>query len=104
MTACESGSDFQWKPDFILWFFRTALTRPSQISFNLLPTRKDSLSRAPTGLLVSSGFSGLAVAGYAVNVIDLAPNFSGLVMGFANSISTLTGKCEEGTMLCFVLC
>uniref|UniRef100_A0A1I8FVY3 MgtE domain-containing protein n=1 Tax=Macrostomum lignano TaxID=282301 RepID=A0A1I8FVY3_9PLAT len=38
-----------------------------------------------------SGFSGLAVAGYAVNVIDLAPNFSGLVMGFANSISTFTG-------------
>uniref|UniRef100_A0A1I8ITQ5 PHB domain-containing protein n=1 Tax=Macrostomum lignano TaxID=282301 RepID=A0A1I8ITQ5_9PLAT len=42
---------------------------------------------------VSTGsrFSGLAVAGYAVNVIDLAPNFSGLVMGFANSISTFTG-------------
>uniref|UniRef100_A0A095BYZ6 Vesicular glutamate transporter 2 n=1 Tax=Schistosoma haematobium TaxID=6185 RepID=A0A095BYZ6_SCHHA len=37
------------------------------------------------------GFSGLAVAGYAVNVIDLAPNFSGLVMGFANSVSTFTG-------------
>ncbi|RTG81949.1 uncharacterized protein DC041_0002864, partial [Schistosoma bovis] len=36
-------------------------------------------------------FSGLAVAGYAVNVIDLAPNFSGLVMGFANSVSTFTG-------------
>ncbi|VEL06592.1 unnamed protein product [Protopolystoma xenopodis] len=34
----------------------------------------------------------MAVAGYAVNVIDLAPNFAGLVMGFANSVSTLTGK------------
>ncbi|VDP68975.1 unnamed protein product [Echinostoma caproni] len=42
-------------------------------------------------LSLSLGFSGLAVAGYAVNVIDLAPNFSGLVMGFANSVSTFTG-------------
>ncbi|KAF5404193.1 Vesicular glutamate transporter [Paragonimus heterotremus] len=42
-------------------------------------------------LSLSLGFSGLAVAGYAVNVIDIAPNFSGLVMGFANSVSTFTG-------------
>ncbi|CAH8492342.1 unnamed protein product [Schistosoma mattheei] len=42
-------------------------------------------------IFVPIGFSGLAVAGYAVNVIDLAPNFSGLVMGFANSVSTFTG-------------
>ncbi|CAH8536428.1 unnamed protein product [Schistosoma rodhaini] len=42
-------------------------------------------------LSLALGFSGLAVAGYAVNVIDLAPNFSGLVMGFANSVSTFTG-------------
>ncbi|TNN12157.1 Vesicular glutamate transporter [Schistosoma japonicum] len=41
-------------------------------------------------LSLALGFSGLAVAGYAVNVIDLAPNFSGLVMGFANSVSTFT--------------
>lgn len=38
------------------------------------------------------GVSGLAVAGYAVSVIELAPKFAGLIMGFANSISTLTGK------------
>nr|CUU00285.1 hypothetical transcript [Hymenolepis microstoma] len=37
------------------------------------------------------GVSGLAVAGYAVSVIELAPKFAGLIMGFANSISTLTG-------------
>ncbi|TGZ65775.1 hypothetical protein CRM22_005691 [Opisthorchis felineus] len=56
-----------------------------------------ALGFAPTELYatvllsLSLGFSGLAVAGYAVNVIDLAPNFSGLVMGFANSVSTFTG-------------
>uniref|UniRef100_A0A1I8IYZ5 MFS domain-containing protein n=1 Tax=Macrostomum lignano TaxID=282301 RepID=A0A1I8IYZ5_9PLAT len=41
-------------------------------------------------LSLALGFSGLAVAGYAVNVMELAPNFCGLVMGFANSISTFT--------------
>ncbi|KAL3319574.1 hypothetical protein Ciccas_001750 [Cichlidogyrus casuarinus] len=46
-------------------------------------------------LSLSLGFSGLAVSGYAVNVIDLSPNFSGLVMGFANTISTFTGKSFE---------
>ncbi|VDO03462.1 unnamed protein product [Rodentolepis nana] len=41
--------------------------------------------------LRSESVSGLAVAGYAVSVIELAPKFAGLIMGFANSISTLTG-------------
>ncbi|KAL5961948.1 Vesicular glutamate transporter 2 [Taenia solium] len=43
-------------------------------------------------LSMALGISGLAVAGYAVSVIELAPKFAGLIMGFANSISTLTGK------------
>ncbi|KAH9287013.1 Vesicular glutamate transporter 2 [Echinococcus granulosus] len=42
-------------------------------------------------LSMALGISGLAVAGYAVSVIELAPKFAGLIMGFANSISTLTG-------------
>ncbi|KAM3179495.1 hypothetical protein ACTXT7_000510 [Hymenolepis weldensis] len=41
-------------------------------------------------LPIIKGVSGLAVAGYAVSVIELAPKFAGLIMGFANSISTLT--------------
>ncbi|KAM7539905.1 hypothetical protein Aperf_G00000028284 [Anoplocephala perfoliata] len=42
-------------------------------------------------LSMALGVSGLAVAGYAVSVIELAPRFAGLIVGFANSISTLTG-------------
>uniref|UniRef100_A0A5K3F782 MFS domain-containing protein n=1 Tax=Mesocestoides corti TaxID=53468 RepID=A0A5K3F782_MESCO len=45
-------------------------------------------------LSLALGVSGLAVAGYAVSVIELAPKFAGLIMGFANSISTLTGECS----------
>nr|VZH90217.1 unnamed protein product [Spirometra erinaceieuropaei] len=60
------------------------------IFFVVLGFAKDEV-HATIILSLALGFSGLAVAGYAVNVIELAPKFAGLIMGFANSLSTLTG-------------
>lgn len=42
-------------------------------------------------LTLALGFSGLGVASYGVNIFDLTPNYAGLVMGLATSISTLMG-------------
>ncbi|XP_049804153.1 putative inorganic phosphate cotransporter isoform X1 [Schistocerca nitens] len=40
-------------------------------------------------LTVSVGFNSISIMGYQMNLIDIAPNFSGLMMGVTGSIGTL---------------
>ncbi|XP_046991858.1 sialin-like [Schistocerca americana] len=40
-------------------------------------------------LTVSVGFNSISIMGYQMNLIDIAPNFSGLMMGITGSIGTL---------------
>ncbi|XP_049947662.1 sialin-like [Schistocerca serialis cubense] len=41
-------------------------------------------------LTVAIGFNGMTIMGYQMNHIDIAPNFSGLMIGICGSIGTLT--------------
>ena len=47
--------------------------------------------RAVTFLTVAIGFQGLVTAGYFVNHLDIAPRYSGVLMGISNLVSNLTG-------------
>ncbi|VUZ45487.1 unnamed protein product [Hymenolepis diminuta] len=67
------------------------LCTPSLIDLDLIIVHVDGYAMMDIKITLDPGVSGLAVAGYAVSVIELAPKFAGLIMGFANSISTLTG-------------
>ena len=42
-------------------------------------------------LTAGVGFGGLGLAGHAVNHIDLAPRFAGVLMGISNSVGTVPG-------------
>ncbi|XP_072978054.1 probable anion transporter 6 [Typha angustifolia] len=53
------------------------------------------LFRSSTGTVICSsvslGFLALGRAGFAVNHMDVAPNYAGIVMGFSNTAGTLAG-------------
>ena len=42
-------------------------------------------------LTAGVGFGGLGLAGHAVNHIDLAPRFAGVLMGISNCVGTVPG-------------
>ena len=42
-------------------------------------------------LSFSVGFSGMAMAGFNINHIDLAPQYAGILMGITNSVATIPG-------------
>ena len=42
-------------------------------------------------LTAGVGFGGLGLAGHAVNHIDLAPRFAGVLMGISNTMGTVPG-------------
>lgn len=42
-------------------------------------------------LTVSVGSSALCTGGFAVNIIDLAPQYTGVLMGIVNAAGTLAG-------------
>ena len=46
---------------------------------------------AVIGLTVAVGFSGLVMAGFNINHIDIAPRFAGVLMGITNTIATIPG-------------
>ena len=42
-------------------------------------------------LTLGVGLSGLSMAGYPINHIDIAPNFAGVLMGISNTAGTIPG-------------
>ena len=42
-------------------------------------------------LTISVGFSGIIVAGFFVNHIDIAPQYAGVVFGITNTVATIPG-------------
>ena len=42
-------------------------------------------------LILGVGFSGLNATGYAVNHLDIAPRYAGILMGFSNTFATIPG-------------
>jgi predicted MFS family arabinose efflux permease len=42
-------------------------------------------------LIAATGLSGFALSGYAVNHIDISPEYSGVLMGLSNCIATIPG-------------
>ena len=42
-------------------------------------------------LILGVGFSGLNATGYAVNHLDLAPRYAGILMGISNTFATIPG-------------
>ena len=42
-------------------------------------------------LTIAVGFQGWALAGFNINHLDIAPRFSGVLMGLSNSAATLPG-------------
>ena len=42
-------------------------------------------------LSFSVGFSGMAITGFHINHIDLAPQYAGVLMGITNSVATIPG-------------
>ena len=42
-------------------------------------------------MMAAVGFLGLEVCGYATNSIEIAPEYSGIIMGVSNTIATLPG-------------
>jgi MFS family permease len=42
-------------------------------------------------LTIAVGFSGLSMAGYASNHLDIAPQYAGVLLGFTNTAATLPG-------------
>jgi len=53
----------------------------------------DKTSSVVTIVLITVGFSftGIVLSGYSPNIIDILPEFTGILMGISNSISTLPG-------------
>lgn len=47
--------------------------------------------RAVSLLTVAVGFQGWALSGFNVNHLDIAPRFSGVLMGITNTAATLPG-------------
>ena len=46
---------------------------------------------AVTFLTLGVGLGGLALAGFAINHLDIAPMYAGLLMGITNTAATLPG-------------
>ena len=46
---------------------------------------------AVTFLTLSTAMTGVGIAGYHVNYLDIAPRFAGVIMGISNVIGTLPG-------------
>lgn len=42
-------------------------------------------------LTLAVGFQGCGIAGFNINHLDIAPRFSGVLMGISNSVATLPG-------------
>ena len=42
-------------------------------------------------LSIAVGSQGCAIAGYSINHLDIAPQFSGVLMGITNCVGTLPG-------------
>lgn len=42
-------------------------------------------------LTLSVGFSGISMAGFNINHIDIAPKYAGILMGITNSAATIPG-------------
>ncbi|XP_063707166.1 vesicular glutamate transporter 2-like [Culicoides brevitarsis] len=42
-------------------------------------------------LTISMGFATIAMSGFAINFLDIAPQFSSIIFGFANTIGTIPG-------------
>ena len=42
-------------------------------------------------LILGVGFSGLNATGYAVNHLDIAPRYAGILMGLSNTFATIPG-------------
>ena len=42
-------------------------------------------------LILGVGFSGLNAVGYAVNHLDIAPRYAGILMGVSNSFASIPG-------------
>ena len=47
--------------------------------------------RAVSLLTVAVGFQGWALAGFNINHLDIAPRYSGVLMGITNTAATLPG-------------
>ncbi|XP_049776012.1 vesicular glutamate transporter 2-like isoform X2 [Schistocerca cancellata] len=57
------------------------------VALSFIPV--DDPTAAVILLTVSVGFNSISIMGYQMNLIDIAPNFSGLMMGITGSIGTL---------------
>ena len=51
----------------------------------------DSPVSAVSLLTVAVGFQGCALAGFNINHLDIAPRYSGVLMGITNTVATLPG-------------
>ncbi len=49
----------------------------------------ESMEDAITFLILGVGFSGLNATGYAVNHLDIAPRYAGILMGLSNTFATI---------------
>jgi hypothetical protein len=47
--------------------------------------------RAVSLLTIAVGFQGWALAGFNINHLDIAPRYSGVLMGITNTAATLPG-------------
>ena len=51
----------------------------------------DKKGQAIAFLILGIGFSGLNQIGYAVNHLDIAPRYAGVLMGVSNTFATVPG-------------
>ena len=42
-------------------------------------------------LSLSVGLSGFSVAGFNINLLDIAPQYAGILMGISNTVATIPG-------------
>lgn len=51
----------------------------------------DSVAGAIALLTIAGGMSGFAINGFQVNHLDIAPTYSGILMGITNCVATIPG-------------
>ena len=75
----------------VCWFFSLAAFVGCALGLALTGYLSDNKIKAVFFLTLTVGLNGLAIPGFAINHIDIAPRFAGVLMGITNTAATIPG-------------
>ena len=73
-----------------MYYFLSAFIS-SAVGLLLTGYLSDDKLKAVFFLTLTVGVNGLAMVGFAINHIDIAPRFAGVLMGITNTVATIPG-------------